>query len=368
MNEADASLKSKAPGTRPGGVVRIRRSLISVWDKAGIIDLAAALHQLGVGILSTGGTAQALREAEIPVTTVESITGYPPILDGRVKTLHPAIFAAILGKDDAAHRAQLDEMGITPVDLVVVNLYPFESRALDASLTEAVELIDIGGVSLLRAAQRQGKELSFNNIVDLDAAWNLIWEFDHPAAAIIKHATPCGAATRPEAVDAYRAARACDPVSAFGGIVALNGDVDEPTAAEITEIFTEAVIAPGFTAGARALLARKGNLRILECAAPSGQATSPMSLRGAERRSNLLIGIEIRSVSGGLLVQGHDTTDLDETQLRLATPRAPSDAEMADLRFAWKVCKWVKSNAIVLAYGGATVGIGSGQPNRVVAG
>jgi len=469
MNEADASLKSKAPGTRPGGVVRIRRALISVWDKAGIIDLAAALHQLGVGILSTGGTAQALREAEIPVTTVESITGYPPILDGRVKTLHPAIFAAILGKDDAAHRAQLDEMGITPVDLVVVNLYPFESRALDAPLTEAVELIDIGGVSLLRAAaknwervavvcdlaqyapviaemqeaggvseetrralaaaafnrtaaydaviaralappdqpfperltlafekiagvrygenphqraafyrdpqpapgtlaratQRQGKELSFNNIVDLDAAWNLIWEFDHPAAAIIKHATPCGAATRPEAVDAYRAARACDPVSAFGGIVALNGDVDEPTAAEITEIFTEAVIAPGFTAGARALLARKGNLRILECAAPSGQATSPMSLRGAERRSNLLIGIEIRSVSGGLLVQGHDTTDLDETQLRLATPRAPSDAEMADLRFAWKVCKWVKSNAIVLAYGGATVGIGSGQPNRV---
>ena len=469
MNEADASLKSKAPGTRPGGVVRIRRALISVWDKAGIIDLAAALHQLGVGILSTGGTAQALREAEIPVTTVESITGYPAILDGRVKTLHPAIFAAILGKDDAAHRAQLDEMGITPVDLVVVNLYPFESRALDASLTEAVELIDIGGVSLLRAAaknwervavvcdpaqyapviaemqeaggvseetrralaaaafnrtaaydaviaralappdqpfperltlafekiagvrygenphqraafyrdpqpapgtlaratQRQGKELSFNNIVDLDAAWNLIWEFDHPAAAIIKHATPCGAATRPEAVDAYRAARACDPVSAFGGIVALNCDVDEPTAAEITEIFTEAVIAPGFTAGARALLARKGNLRILECAAPSGQATSPMSLRGAERRSNLLIGIEIRSVSGGLLVQGHDTTDLDETQLRLATPRAPSDAEMADLRFAWKVCKWVKSNAIVLAYGGATVGIGSGQPNRV---
>ena len=469
MNEADASLKSKAPGTRPGGVVRIRRALISVWDKAGIIDLAAALHQLGVGILSTGGTAQALREAEIPVTTVESITGYPPILDGRVKTLHPAIFAAILGKDDAAHRAQLDEMGITPVDLVVVNLYPFESRALDAPLTEAVELIDIGGVSLLRAAaknwervavvcdpaqyapviaemqeaggvseetrralaaaafnrtaaydaviaralappdqpfperltlafekiagvrygenphqraafyrdpqpapgtlaratQRQGKELSFNNIVDLDAAWNLVWEFDHPAAAIIKHATPCGAATRPEAVDAYRAARACDPVSAFGGIVALNCDVDEPTAAVIAEIFTEALIAPGFTAGARALLARKGNLRILECAAPSGQATSPMSLRGAERRSNLLIGIEIRSVSGGLLVQGHDTTDLDETQLRLATPRAPSDAEMADLRFAWKVCKWVKSNAIVLAYGGATVGIGSGQPNRV---
>src|SRR5437870_9820296 len=160
MNEADASLKSKAPGTRPGGVVRIRRALISVWDKAGIIDLAAALHQLGVGILSTGGTAQALREAEIPVTTVESITGYPPILDGRVKTLNPAIFAAILGKDDAAHRAQLDEMGITPVDLVVVNLYPFESRALDTPLAEAVELIDVGGVSLLRAAAKNWERVT----------------------------------------------------------------------------------------------------------------------------------------------------------------------------------------------------------------
>src|SRR2546422_11166143 len=159
MNETDASLKSKASGPAPGGVVQIRRALISVWDKAGVIDLAAALHQMGVGILSTGGTAQALREAEIPVTTVESITGYPAILDGRVKTLHPAIFAAILGRDDAAHRTQLDEMGITPVDLVVVNLYPFESRALDTPLAEAVELIDIGGVGLLRAAaQKSGRE------------------------------------------------------------------------------------------------------------------------------------------------------------------------------------------------------------------
>src|SRR5947208_6260843 len=160
MNEADASLKSKAPGTAPGGVVRIRRALISVWDKAGVIELAAALHQMGVGILSTGGTAQALREAEIPVTTVESVTGYPAILDGRVKTLHPAIFAAILGRDDAAHRAQLNEMGITPVDLVLVNLYPFESRALDAPLTEAVELIDIGGVSLLRAAAKNWERVA----------------------------------------------------------------------------------------------------------------------------------------------------------------------------------------------------------------
>lgn len=441
--------------------MKVRRALISVWDKAGIIELAAALHQLGVGILSTGGTAQALREAEIPVTTVESVTGYPAILDGRVKTLHPAIFAAILGRDDDSHRAQLDEMGITPIDLVVVNLYPFETRALDAPLAEAVELIDVGGVSLLRAAaknwervtvvcdpaqygpvagelreaggiseetrrglaaaafsrtaaydaviasafamsdqpfpdrfmlsfekvmgmrygenphqraafygdphpapgtlaratQIQGKELSFNNIVDLDAAWNLVWEFDRPAVAIIKHATPCGAAIRPTAAEAYQAARACDPVSAFGGIVALNCDVDERTAGEIAEIFTEAVIAPGFTAGARAVLARKTNLRLLECAARS-------LLRGPEARSNLVTH-EIRSVTGGLLVQERDTADLNGSQLRVATPRAPTDEEMADLRFAWKVCKWVKSNAIVLARGGATVGIGSGQPNRV---
>src|SRR2546428_203634 len=449
----------------PGGVVRIRRALISVWDKSGVVDLAAALDQMGVGILSTGGTAQALREAEIPVTTVESVTGYPAILDGRVKTLHPAIFAAILGRDDAAHRTQLDEMGITPVDLVVVNLYPFESRALDTPLAEAVELIDIGGVALLRAAaknwervtvichpsqygpvvgemreaggvseasrralaaatfsrtavydaiiarvfappdqpfperltlsfqkiagvrygenphqraafyrdpraatgtvanatQLQGKELSFNNVVDLDAAWGLVWEFDRPAAAIIKHATPCGAAARPTAGEAYQDARACDPVSAFGGIVALNCEVDERTAGEIAEIFTEAVIAPGFTAGARALLARRPNVRILECAAPP----SSESLRGPQARSNLTVMHEIRSVTGGLLVQERDTADLNESQLRVVTSRAPTAEEMADLRFAWKVCKWVKSNAIVLAQGGATVGIGSGQPNRV---
>src|SRR5207247_1717769 len=379
MNEADASLKSKAPGTRPGGVVRIRRALISVWDKAGIVDLAAALHQLGVGTTSTGG-ASLLRAAAKNwerVAVVCDLAQYAPVIaemqeaGGVSEETRRALAAAAFNRT-AAYDAVIARALAPPNQ-------PFPERV--TLLFEKIAGVRYGENphqraafyrdpqpapgTLARATQRQGKELSFNNIVDLDAAWNLIWEFDHPAAAIIKHATPCGAATRPEAVDAYRAARACDPVSAFGGIVALNGDVDEPTAAEITEIFTEAVIAPGFTAGARALLARKGNLRILECAAPSGQATSPMSLRGAERRSNLLIGIEIRSVSGGLLVQGHDTTDLDETQLRLATPRAPSDAEMADLRFAWKVCKWVKSNAIVLAYVGATVGIGSGQPNRV---
>src|SRR5207247_2424351 len=379
MNEADASLKSKAPGTRPGGVVRIRRALISVWDKAGIVDLAAALHQLGVGTTSTGG-ASLLRAAAKNwerVAVVCDLAQYAPVIaemqeaGGVSEETRRALAAAAFNRT-AAYDAVIARALAPPNQ-------PFPERV--TLLFEKIAGVRYGENphqraafyrdpqpapgTLARATQRQGKELSFNNVVDLDASWNLVWEFDGPTAAIIKHATPCGAATRPEAVDAYRAARAGDPVSAFGGIVALNCDVDEPTAAVIAEIFTEALIAPGFTAGARALLARKGNLRILECAAPSGQATSPMSLRGAGRRSNLLIGIEIRSVSGGLLVQGHDTTDLDETQLRLATPRAPSDAEMADLRFAWKVCKWVKSNAIVLAYGGATVGIGSGQPNRV---
>lgn len=434
------------------GRVSVRRALISVWDKTGLDALAEALKEMGIQIIATGGTAEALNRLGVPVTTVESITGYPAILDGRVKTLHPAIFAAILGRDDAAHRAQMDEMGITPVDLVVVNLYPFEARALDAPSAEAVELIDIGGVSLIRAAaknwervavvcdpgqygalvtelhrektlsgearrrlaaeafartaaydasiaayfsrqvheqfpdlltmayrkvqqtrygenphqaaafyrthtqrgglaaarQLQGKELSFNNFVDLDAAWALVSEFAQPAAAIIKHATPCGAATAAATIDAYVAARSCDPVSAFGGIAAFNREVDERTAAEITGIFTEAVIAPAFTPAARAILARRPNLRLLECDASASGASLAM-----------------RTVSGGLLVQEHDRVDLDEAQLRLVTPRAPTPEEMADLRFAWRVCKWVKSNAIVLARGGATVGIGSGQPNRV---
>ncbi len=443
------------PGARnpePVGPIRIRRALISVWDKSGIVELAAALQRLGAEILSTGGTAQALREAAIPVTAIESVTGYPAILDGRVKTLHPAIFAAILGRDDPAHRAQLNEMGITPVDLVAVNLYPFESRALDAPIGDAVELIDVGGVSLLRAAaknwervavvcdpgqyaalveellregsvseetrrrlaaetfartaaydatiagyfnrqldeqfpdvltiayrkvqqtrygenphqaaafyraytreeglagagQLQGKELSFNNLVDLDAAWRLVREFAQPAAAIIKHATPCGVATGTTPAEAYAAARACDPVSAFGGIAALNREVDEQTAREVTEIFTEAVIAPGFTAGARAVLARKSNLRVLEAEAASADAA-----------------LELRTVSGGLLVQEGDRLDLDETQLPVVTPRAPTAQEMASLRVAWTVCKWVKSNAIVLVRGQATVGLGGGQPNRI---
>ena len=465
MNESGAASKPETRDPTPDGSVDVRRALISVWDKAGLLEFAAELAGMGIEILATGGTAAALEQAALPVGRLETLTGFGEVLEGRVKTLHPAVFAAILARNNPQHLAQLDLLGSHPIDLVAVNLYPFDSQAESVSLRDAVELIDIGGVALLRAAaknwervtvlcdpsqygsvteemrqaggvseetrralaaatfsrtaaydaiiagafappdqpfperltlsfqkiagvrygenphqraafyrdpqpatgtvanatQLQGKELSFNNIVDLDTAWGLVWEFDRPAAAIIKHATPCGAAVQPTAAEAYQAAQACDPVSAFGGIVALNAEVDERTAGEIAEIFTEAVIAPGFTAGARALLARRSNLRVLECSAPH----SAGSLRGAERRSSPLRGFEVRSVMGGLLAQDRDSVDLDESQLQVVTPRAPTAEEMADLRFAWKVCKWVKSNAIVLARGGATVGIGSGQPNRV---
>jgi phosphoribosylaminoimidazolecarboxamide formyltransferase/IMP cyclohydrolase len=446
----EQATRNDASGTQVA--VTMHRALISVWDKTGLDPLATGLAALGVEIVATGGTADALQRMAVSVTTVESLTGYPAILDGRVKTLHPAIFAALLGRDDPAHRAQLDAMGIAPIDLVVVNLYPFEGRAPTATMADAVELIDIGGVALLRAAaknwervavvcdpsqygavldelqrtgalssgtrqrlaaaafrrtasydaaiaqyltgqgpgfperlvlaytkatdlrygenphqggafyrevpapagtladarQHQGKELSFNNLVDLDAAWGLVWEFDRPATAIIKHATPCGVAVADDLVTAYGAARDCDPMSAFGGIVACNREVDEPTAQAMTGLFTEAVIAPAYSHAALAVLARRPNLRVLACAAPQPTAS-----------------LEVRSISGGLVAQEQDTRDAREHDVRVVTLRKPSADEMADLRFAWKVCKWAKSNAIVLARGGATVGIGSGQPNRV---
>jgi len=434
---------------------RIRRALISVWDKTGAIEFAAALVDSGIEIISTGGTARTLREAALPVTLVETLTGAGEFLDGRVKTLHPVIHAAILARDEQAHRQELASRGIAPIDLVVVNLYPFEAEALAKGLpmAEAVELIDIGGVALLRAAaknwervtvlsdpgqysavigelrqregivseatrrrlaheafartaaydtavttyfgdqpagfpdlltlgyrkvtetrygenphqrgafyrnlapepgtlpqarQHQGKELSFNNIADLDAAWGVVWEFTSPAAAIIKHATPCGVATAPTLAQAYAAARETDPTSAFGGVVACNRPIDEVTATDILTIFTEAVIAPGYSPTALALLAKRPNLRVLEAAALPPQRS-----------------LQLRTVAGGLLAQELDTTDLDEGQLAVVTPRSPTRAELDDLRFAWKVAKWVKSNAIVLAKHGATVGIGAGQPNRV---
>jgi len=439
-------------GTEPGRV-RVRRALISVWDKSGVVDLARVLAAAGAELLSTGGTAQVLGEAGLPVATIESVTGYPAILDGRVKTLHTAVFAAILGRDEPGHLDQLAGLGITPVDLVVVNLYPFEIKAQDAPPAEAAELIDIGGVALIRAAaknwervavvcdpsqyaavageiqdeggvsaetrqhlaadayartaaydsiiaayfarrtgrrfpdlitlayrkvqdtrygenphqsgafyrryasagpsladarQLQGKELSYNNIVDLDTAWGLASEFAQPAAAIIKHATPCGAAIGASLEDAYAAALRCDPVSAFGGVVALNRTVDGPTASAIAGIFTEAIIAPGFSSEARDILKKKTSLRLLMSAPPDSGS-----------------GLEVKSVRGGALLQDRDVEDTAEHSRTVATPRAPSAEEMSDLEFAWIVAKWVKSNAIVFARGGATVGIGAGQPNRV---
>ncbi len=436
-------------------MARIQRALLSVWDKTGLAELATALVAAGVEILSTGGTARALRAAAIPVTAVEDVTGYPEVLDGRVKTLHPAIHAAILARDEDGHRAQLAALGLAPIDLVAVTLYPFESLALAGGLpmTEAVELIDIGGVTLLRAAaknwervavlstpaqyasvieelrrgegtvsaetrrrlayaafartaaydaaiatylsqvsgpfpeiltlgyakvqdtrygenphqrgafyrelasrpgtlatarQLQGKELSFNNLTDLDTAWGVVWEFSQPAAAIIKHATPCGVAVAASVAEAYARAHAGDPISAFGGVVAFNRSVDEASAGEILGIFTEAVIAPRYTPAARTALAKRANLRVLEVDPPIPGPT-----------------LEMKSIAGGLLVQDRDTGDVDEARLSVVTPRVPTPAELQDLRFAWKVAKWVKSNAIVLAKDEATVGIGSGQPNRV---
>ncbi len=436
-------------------MTRIQRALLSVWDKTGVVELAAALVGEGVEIISTGGTAQALRAASIPLTKVEDVTGSPEVLDGRVKTLHPAIHAAILARDEDAHRNELASLGIASIDLVAVNLYPFEAQALakGVPMSDALELIDIGGVALLRAAaknwgrvavlsdpgqygpvidelrrregtlseatrrqlaqeafartaaydaaittyfgqqatpfpelltlgfrkvcetrygenphqrgafygalipvpgtlpqarQHQGKDLSFNNIADLDAAWGLVWEFHHPTVAIIKHAIPCGVATAPTVVQAYTSARATDPLSAFGGVVAFNRPVDDATATEMLDLFTEATIAPGYTPAARTILAKRPNLRVLE--------VDPLRPERA---------LQVKTVAGGLLAQEPDSADADDSQLKVVTPRAPSPTEMNDLRFAWRVAKWVKSNAIVLAKDAATVGIGAGQPNRV---
>lgn len=450
-----SDLPNPRPRT-PDTVSSIHRAILSVWDKTGLLDLARALAAAGVELLATGGTARTLREEALPVTDVAEVTGFPEVLGGRVKTLHPAVFAGILAADDDAHRRDLDAHGLAPIDLVVVNLYPFEAKTAAGNLTEpdAIELIDIGGVALLRAGaknwarvtvlsdpvqyaefiehlgrgaeipeafrrrlaieafrrtaaydaaiaayfggglgtgdlpdrlvltfdrrqamrygenphqkaafyarrpsalgtiaacrQLQGKELSFNNVVDLDGAWGAVREFPRPAAVIVKHATPCGVAVADQLAAAYEAARACDPTSAFGGVVAFNTQVDGQTAAAMLGIFTEAVIAPAYEPAALAAFARRPNLRVLEAG-------------GLPHRDP----VEVKTVSGGLLVQESDTVDLNADGLTVVTPRRPTPEDMADLRFAWKVVKWVKSNAIVLARGGATVGIGAGQPNRV---
>ncbi|MER2509492.1 bifunctional phosphoribosylaminoimidazolecarboxamide formyltransferase/IMP cyclohydrolase [Amaricoccus sp.] len=444
----------------PSELVPITRALLSVSDKTGLIELARDLVARGIELVSTGGTATALRAADLPVRDVAALTDFPEMLDGRVKTLHPMVHAGLLAvRDNPAHRAALRDHGIGPIDLLIVNLYPFEATvAAGASRADCIENIDIGGPAMLRSAaknhrfvtvvtdvedydalrdeldlrrgatslafrealaltafgrtaaydaavsgwmagalgeprprrrvfggrlaqslrygenphqsaafyrdgavrpgvatarQLQGKELSYNNINDTDAAFELLAEFapeDGPACAIIKHANPCGVARGGSLIEAYRAAYDCDRVSAFGGIVALNRTLDAETAAAIAEIFTEVVIAPEVTQAAAELFAKKKNLRLLV----TGGLPDPRAP-----------GLAWRQVAGGFLVQDRDGGRIAAADLRVATKRAPTEAEIADLLFAWRVAKHVKSNAIVYARGGATVGIGAGQMSRV---
>ena len=433
----------------------IRRALISVSDKAGLVPLAQALVAHGVEILSTGGSAKALREAGVVVREVSDHTGFPEILDGRVKTLVPQIHGGILGRPDLpAHVDEMERHGIAPIDLVCVNLYPFEATVASGAGPEAcIENIDIGGPALIRAAaknhahvailtdpaqydallaelaahggtthalrtrlageayarsaaydaaiaawfaaqarqafpprmtlsgtlrqtlrygenphqqaafyitgtrpgiatarQVQGKELSYNNLNDTDAAFECVAEFEQPAVVIVKHANPCGVATAGSAAAAWDLALRCDPVSAFGGIVALNRTLDAEAAERIAAIFTEVIIAPDADEAAQAILARKKNLRLLL----TGGVPDP----GAP-------GTTIRTVSGGFLAQSRDAGRVEADGLKTVTQRAPSRAELRDLIFAFRVCKHVKSNAIVYAKDGATVGVGAGQMSRV---
>jgi phosphoribosylaminoimidazolecarboxamide formyltransferase/IMP cyclohydrolase len=435
----------------------IERALISVFDKTGLLPLARALASRGVEILSTGGTARALTDGGIAVTDVAAETRFPEMLDGRVKTLHPALHGGILARrDSAAHRAALAEHGIRTIDLVVSNLYPFAATiARGASWDECIENIDIGGPSLIRGAaknhdfvtvltdpadydeflaelaahdgattlalrrrlaggayartaaydamiarwmagergeifpatltigamrkqllrygenphqqaalyvadagkrgvataeQVQGKELSYNNLNDTDAAFELVAEFGAPAVAIIKHANPCGVATGNTLAEAYEKALACDPVSAFGGIVAVNRALDVASAAAMAKLFLEVIIAPEASDEARAALAGKSALRLLLTGGMQ-DATAP--------------GVNLRSLAGGYLLQTRDAGQVAASELKVVTKRAPTTAELADLLFAFRVCKHVKSNAIVFAKSGATVGIGAGQMSRV---
>ena len=433
---------------------------MSVFDKSGLLDLAKALADNNVELLSTGGTSKALKEAGFEVKDVSDVTGFPEIMDGRVKTLHPAVHGGLLAIRDANdHVASMQEHNIPAIDLLVVNLYPFEEvMKSGAADDEIVENIDIGGPAMLRAAaknhayvsvltspddyadfiedlnandgastyamrrglaqatfartaaydsaisnwmaqafdvetpanrsiggsllqvmrygenphqqaslyatpevrsgvaharQIQGKQLSYNNINDTDAAFELASEFDPAASAaiaIIKHANPCGVATGSTLLEAYEAAFSCDPVSAFGGIIAMNRTLDAEAAKAMVEIFTEVIIAPDASDEAKAVLAAKKNLRLL--------LTGGLADPRAE-------GVAIKTVAGGLLVQERDSGNIDDIDLKVVTRRQPSDAEMADMRFAFRVAKHVKSNAIIYVKDGATVGIGAGQMSRV---
>ncbi|HYG58626.1 MAG TPA: bifunctional phosphoribosylaminoimidazolecarboxamide formyltransferase/IMP cyclohydrolase [Symbiobacteriaceae bacterium] len=454
-----------------------KRALISVYDKTGIVEFARQLHSLGVEIISTGGTYRALQSAGIPVLEVAQVAGFPEILDGRVKTLQPQIHAGILAiRSNPEHMAQLKEHHVTPIDMVIVNLYPFRETVADpnVSLEDAVEKIDIGGPTMVRAAaknwqdvsvlvnparypqvvkelqetgdvtlttkfelmveafahtsaydtaiagwlasrgriivaarqagqappeasgpsifpytlspnltklqdlrygenphqqaafygdnnseggtviarakQLHGKELSFNNINDAHAALELVKEFDAPAAVAIKHANPCGVAVAETLAEAYRKAYEADTVSIFGGIIALNRPCDEETAREISKIFVEIVIAPSYTAEALKVLTKKKDLRILEVGELNRQPAP---------------GFDVKRVGGGYLVQNWDAIAEDPAGWNTATEAQVTPALLSDLAFAWKVCKHVKSNAIVVAKNGQTLGVGAGQMNRI---
>ena len=431
----------------------IKRALLSVSNKGGLVEFAQELAELDVELIATGGTARVLAEAGLAVRPIEDVTSFPEILDGRVKTLHPAVHGGILARREQAHLAELEAQGIAPIDLVAVNLYPFAETVArtGTTLAEAVEQIDIGGVALLRAAAKnfasvavvsdpadyvtiltelreqddlpmatrqrlalkaflhtasydaaisrylttrfeeaafpatlhlnltkladlrygenphqqaalyslgeaasplggnllQGKALSYNNILDLDAAWRITSDFTAPTLAIIKHSNPCGVASDPNLAEAFRAALASDPVSAFGSIIAANRPFDGEVALALGDLFVEAIAAPAFTSEAREILAERPNCRLLEMSGPEDSAW------------------EMRSVRGGLLVQEEDTIAEDDAAWKVATERQPTAEEMEALRFAWKVVKHVKSNAILLARGTATVGVGAGQMSRV---
>ncbi len=457
------------------GLVKIRRALISVSDKTGIVDFARELEHFDVEIISTGGTAKALRDAGIEVRDVSEVTGFPEMMDGRIKTLHPKIHGALLGRrDNSEHEAAMREHGIEPIDMVVVNLYPFEKTIAREGVTldEAIEQIDIGGPAMIRSAAKNfrdvlvvvspgyyaevlselsqsngaiglpirqrfatrafwhtanydgeifrflasrgphprflfgkpdghvriepadqtelsgefalilrraselrygenphqgaglyhvgswdgialaellnGKEMSFNNYVDADAAWQLVCDFDETACAIIKHTNPAGVALGASSEEVYRRALACDPVSAFGGIVAFNRTVDEAAARAIIEIFVEVIVAPDYEAAAVEILRTKKNLRVLRAGEP-----------------RLPEGLEYKQISGGMLAQTRDMHRLKREDLKVVTKRAPSEKEIDDLLFAWTVCKHTKSNAIVYARDKQTVGVGAGQMSRV---
>jgi phosphoribosylaminoimidazolecarboxamide formyltransferase / IMP cyclohydrolase len=443
----------------------VERALVSVYDKTGVVEFARDLRSLAVEIVSTGGTARLLRDAGIAVRDVSELTGWPEMLGGRVKTLHPKVHGGILfQRGNSEDLQQVAGHGIVPIDLVVVNLYPFSATARKPGVTpnELIENIDIGGPAMVRSAaknflsvavvidpadyeavarelrekhelglqtrltlarkafartarydgeistelerlrandhvslglgeklpqriyislerrqamrygenphqaaalyvpagqkptglagarQLQGKELSFNNLVDLDAAAALVAEFHRPAAAIIKHNNPCGAAEQESLKDAYKKALACDPVSAFGGVLAFNRVIDPPTAEEVAKLFVECVVAPGYDVGVLGKFATKKNLRLLEMPNESeGEA------------------LQFKSIAGGLLVEEADRHELAEADLKVVTDRAPSDSEIRSLVFGWKVAKYVKSNAIVFAREGQTLGVGAGQMSRV---